>query len=98
MGSHPAVTPADGSVPRFTRIDGNALAGALGDLGDLDLTTATAECRACGAAEMLAAAVVERDDDGVIVICRSCTHTLFSLVWTRGRMRIELGSLAALRF
>ena len=97
MGTHPEVTPADGSAPRVAHVDGNALAGLLAGLADLDTTAAMVECRACGTSAPLAAAVVEMDDAGTIVICRSCTHTLFSLVRGPDGVRLDLGSLVSVR-
>ncbi len=97
MGTHPEVTPADGSAPRVAHVDGNALAGLLAELSDLDVTTAIVECRVCRTSAPLAGTVVEMDDAGTIVICRSCTHTLFSMVRGADGMRVEMGSLVSVR-
>jgi predicted aconitase with swiveling domain len=74
-------------VVKVGRLDGNALAGLMGELFTGDITLATGECGSCGSSAVLATAVVELDDAGAIVLCPSCRRTLFSIVG--GTLRIE---------
>ncbi|CAD6008199.1 DUF6510 family protein [Agreia sp. COWG] len=78
------------------RVDGNAAAGALGEILRLDVTTAVAECRHCTASAALADAIVEQDAEGTIVLCRSCGHTLLTYVSREGRRYVEFAGLASL--
>lgn len=76
----------DHSAPRTDRLDGNAAVGVLGELFAVDITQARGECGHCGALGLLAEALTELDDEGVIVLCRSCGHTLLTYVHgPRGR-------------
>jgi hypothetical protein len=87
---------ADSREIPVTRFDGNAIAGPLGEIFRADMTMATAECKTCGAAMLLADTVVEMDDAGFIVFCPSCTHTLFTVVRGEKRTWIDLQGIAGL--
>ena len=76
---HPA-----GPVDPVTPLDGNVLAGRLGALFAVEVTTLVVVCGACGASGALAEAVVELDDEAAIVRCRACTHTLFTVLGDAG--------------
>ncbi|MCH6229528.1 DUF6510 family protein [Microbacterium sp. CFH 31415] len=77
-------------------VDGNALAGMMDDLLAGEITVMTAVCGGCGSAGPLAETVVELDDTAAIVRCRSCTHTLFTVLRTDGRTRVVIGMLREL--
>ena len=79
-----------------TRVDGNAAAGPLGEILRLDITTAIGTCRHCGSSSPLSEAIVERDDDGVILLCRSCGHTLVTYLSRAGRQYLEFAGLLSL--
>lgn len=83
------------NVP-VSRVDGNAAAGPLGEILRLDITTAIGTCRHCGSAAPLSEAIVERDDDGVILLCRSCGHTLVTYLSRAGRQYLEFAGLLSL--
>ncbi|KQM59567.1 MULTISPECIES: DUF6510 family protein [unclassified Agreia] len=83
------------NVP-VTRVDGNAAAGPLGEILRLDITTAVGTCRHCGSAGPLSEAIVERDDDGVILLCRTCGHTLVTYLSRAGRQYLEFAGLKSL--
>lgn len=61
-------------------VDGNAVVGALQDLLAGDLSMLIVECGGCHTAAPLAEWRVEADRDAFIVRCRSCTHTLWTLI------------------
>lgn len=78
------------------QLDGNVLAGALMSLFGPDATMLTVECGGCGAVARLAEAVVEQDDVAAIVRCRSCTHTLFTVLEQRDEVRIMVESIRSI--
>lgn len=61
-------------------VDGNAVVGALQDLFAGDLSMLMVECGGCHTTAPLAEWRVEADRDAFIVRCRSCTHTLWTLM------------------
>jgi hypothetical protein len=75
----PAVHP-DSGVVAIGRLDGNAAAGTLSEIFSIDVTAAIGECGHCSTRAALAEAITELDDDGVIVLCRSCGHTMLTYV------------------
>ena len=78
------------------RVDGNALAGVLSEVFEGDVTALIGVCGGCGAAAPLAQTVVELDDVAAIVRCRSCTHTLFTVLRDAQGARVVLASLREL--
>jgi hypothetical protein len=78
-------------------VDGNALAGLLSDVFAGDPTMILGTCGGCGAVAVLAEAVVELDDVAAIVRCRSCTHTLLTVLSDGDAVRVILGTLGELR-
>ncbi|WP_129336409.1 DUF6510 family protein [Cellulomonas endophytica] len=94
-GPHPP-RPGAGTPAGRPPVDGNAAAGLLGEVLAVEVTTAVAECRGCGAHAPLAQAVVEVDAAGALVRCRGCTRTLLTVLHVPGGVRLEVGCLAAL--
>ena len=70
------------------RLDGNAAAGALGEVFALEITTARGTCASCGATADLGAVVVYAHAPGTVLRCPACTAVLVRLV--RGPDRIWL--------
>ncbi|WP_374947782.1 DUF6510 family protein [Agreia sp.] len=87
--------PQQANLP-VSRFDGNAAAGPLAEVLRLDITTAVGTCRHCSTAAALSEAIVERDADGVIVLCRSCGHTLVTYISRDGRQYLEFAGLLSL--
>jgi len=79
-----------------TRVDGNALAGMLESILKSDPTMLVVTCGGCGTAATLAEVVVELDEVCGIVLCRSCTHTLFTVMRDGGDVRISFARLDSL--
>jgi DNA-directed RNA polymerase subunit RPC12/RpoP len=79
-----------------SRVDGNAAAGLLTEVFAVDVTTMRGACGACGSAGPLAEAVVELDDVAAIIRCRTCTHTLMTVLRTDDGVRLVIGSLREL--
>lgn len=78
-------------------VDGNVLAGLLGDALDGDVTLLVGVCAGCGAVAALAETVVEIDDVAAIVRCRSCTHTLLTVLRDDHGVSVVIGMLHELR-
>lgn len=80
------------------RLDGNAVAGALGEVFALEITAAVGTCASCGATAEVGAVVVYAHAPGVVLRCPACTAVLLRLVrgpdrlWldARGLSRLEL--------
>ncbi|KHK96030.1 hypothetical protein LK09_16905 [Microbacterium mangrovi] len=66
-------------------LDGNTLAGPLGDLLRFDVTTARVRCTGCGTVAELGTAHLYRSDAGSVARCRDCGHVLVTLVETDDR-------------
>lgn len=74
-------------------VDGNAVAGMLWDVFQADVSGLIGVCGGCGTSAPVAEAVVEIDDAAAIVRCRSCTHTLFTVLREGERVRVVVGTL-----
>lgn len=78
-------------------VDGNVLAGLLDDVLEGDATTMIGVCGGCGARGALAETVVEIDEVGAIARCRSCSHTLLTVLRDEDGVRLIIGTLRELR-
>lgn len=78
-------------------VDGNAIAGLLAEALEGDATTLVGVCRECGSRASLAQTLVELDDFAAIVRCRTCTHTLFTVLRQDGVLRLVIQSLRELQ-
>ena len=74
-------------------LDGNAAAGILSDIFVGDVTSVIGVCGGCGDVAPLAEAVVELDEFAAIVRCRSCTHTLVTVLREPEQTRVVFGTL-----
>ncbi|MGN6324554.1 DUF6510 family protein [Pseudolysinimonas sp.] len=77
----------------MTDLDGNALAGVLGDLLAGDPTTMRAECAGCGAESVIAELVVTLDDRGGVARCPHCTVVMLDI----RESRLDVRGIRALR-
>ena len=78
-------------------LDGNALAGPLGELFSFDPTSSEGECRHCHDSAVLARAVVYPDPSGFVVRCHACGEVLLTLVRSAERTWLNLNGIAGLR-
>ncbi len=78
-------------------LDGNVLAGPLGELFAFDLTETTGECRHCGDTSVLARALVYPDPSGYVVRCSACGDVLLAIVTTEKRTWLDLSGVAGLQ-
>jgi ribosomal protein S27E len=69
-------------------VDGNALAGTLGEVFVHEMTTARIACNGCGKAEPIGAEHAYMHAPGIVLRCSHCNDVL--LVLTRGGGRLLL--------
>jgi Zn finger protein HypA/HybF involved in hydrogenase expression len=78
-------------------LDGNVLAGMLGELFTMDITTAVAECVSCGSTGPIARVHVYADAPGVTARCPACGQAMFRLVRGPGRAWLDLRGITCLQ-
>ena len=78
--------------------DGNALAGPVGDLLRVEVTTAIGRCAGCGRTAPMAEVRVFDHAPGVIARCPICDQVLLRLVHGPGRAWLDLRGLTYLQF
>ncbi len=78
------------------RLDGNALAGLLGELAGMEPTTVRCVCGGCGSSAMVAEARLYVDAPGAVMRCPSCEEVLFVVVEADGRYVVGLDRLRSL--
>jgi hypothetical protein len=76
------------------RLDGNALAGLLGEVFALELSGARVACGGCGEIAELGAEPVYQHAPGAVVRCRSCDAVLIVVVRGGGRYWLGLSGTA----
>ena len=72
------------------RLDGNAIAGMLGEMLSVEATTIVARCVGCGADRALGSAVVYVNCPGAVVRCSGCDAVLMRFAHIRGRLVADL--------
>ncbi len=73
------------------KLDGNAVAGSLGEVFSFEVTMAQYACGGCESTDRLGGAMVyEVRDLGIIVRCPSCDNALIRLANNRGRHMVDL--------
>jgi len=75
------------------KLDGNALGGMMLELFGVEMTTAIAVCRSCGATGAFADVDVYMHAPGPVVRCRTCESVLMKIVRGNGRTWLDLGGL-----
>ena len=78
--------------------DGSALAGPVGDLFRVDLTSAVGCCTACQHTAPMAEARVFDHAPGIVARCPTCDQVLLRLVQGSGRAWLDLRGLSYLQF
>ena len=81
------------SVP----LDGNTMAGALGELFAVDVSAAVVECAGCGHTGVVAEVVVYADAPGMVARCPQCSGVLMRLVRSARSAWLDLGGVVCLR-
>ena len=79
-----------------TSLDGNAAAGALGDLFAFDVTMAVSTCAICRDARRIAELRAYLDAPGVVLRCASCSAAQLRLVRSGDRAWLDLRGIEVL--
>jgi len=88
----------DIEVPRGDRhLDGNAAAGLLREIFEVEMTTAVVVCAGCGAGGPVGTTVVYAAPIGTVVGCAGCGRWLIRVTRVRGWCCVDLGGVADLR-
>jgi hypothetical protein len=78
-------------------LDGNTMAGALGELFAVDVSVAVIECAGCGHTGVVAEVVVYADAPGMVARCPSCSDVLLRLVRSERRAWLDMGGVVCIR-
>lgn len=78
-------------------LDGNVLAGRIGDLLSFEATTAEGQCDACADISVLARAAVYPHPMGFVVRCRRCDAVLMVIVERDDRSTLSMPGLRWVR-
>jgi DNA-directed RNA polymerase subunit RPC12/RpoP len=79
------------------RLDGNAAAGALGEVFSFEATTAEYACGGCGRVAHIGEAMAHMSEIGTIVRCPKCDNVLIRLAHNRGRLWLDLRGIRYLQ-
>jgi len=80
-----------------SHLDGNMLAGTLGELFTVDVTTAIGRCASCGTSGAIAQAHVYPDAPGMVARCPACSEVVLRLVRGSDRAWLDLRGLTCLQ-
>ncbi|WP_336214029.1 DUF6510 family protein [Nonomuraea sp. LPB2021202275-12-8] len=78
-------------------LDGNVLAGPLGEIFSVDVTTATGRCASCGQVAALASLRVYGPGPGLVARCPGCEEVMLRLVRGPGAAWLDLRGIVSLR-
>ena len=81
-----------------TRLDGNAVAGLLGDVFAVEMTAALVLCAHCGAAGAVGAEHAYMRGPGVVLRCPGCSGVIMRFAHVRGRLVADLRGVAQMEF
>ena len=80
-----------------SRVDGNALAGPLGRVFSVDVTTAGLTCVGCGRQQVLAALEVYDGGPGLVARCSGCRDVMIRVATTGSSMYLDLRGTVSMR-
>jgi len=86
--------PTDGGA---TPVDGNVLAGPLGEIFAVDVTVSVSRCGGCGQEGTVAQLVVYGPDPGWVGRCPGCSAVVLRVVRAPDEAWLDLSGCAALR-
>lgn len=81
----------------MTHVDGNILAGPLGELFAVDVTVATTQCVSCGQTDAVAALMVYANAPGMVARCPGCGEVVMRLVRTPAGASLDLRGCVTLQ-
>jgi hypothetical protein len=79
-------------------VDGNAFAGALGEIFAFDPTTALGGCNACGDVRPLAGSLLYSPGMGTVLRCAGCDNALITVVRSPDGISFSTTGLNWIRF
>jgi len=79
-------------------LDGNAMAGDLGEVFAVDVTAAVATCAGCGRAGVVAELRLWRRAPGIVARCPGCEDVVLRLVRAPDRVFLDLHGATRLEF
>lgn len=80
-----------------SHIDGNALAGPLSEVFEVDVTVAAVRCEACGDTAVLAQAIVYEKPHALIARCSACDAVLMMVLQKSDATEIDFSGVAWMR-
>jgi hypothetical protein len=80
------------------RVDGNAMAGALGEVFVREMTAARIACGGCGKVEPVGAEHAYMQAPGIVMRCCHCDSVLVVVTHVEGAYRFGLGKAKWLEF
>jgi Family of unknown function (DUF6510) len=78
-------------------LDGNVIAGALGEIFAVDVSLGVVECAGCGHTGLVAEVVVYADAPGMVARCPECSDVLLRLVRAPNRVWLDMSGVVCLR-
>jgi hypothetical protein len=78
-------------------LDGNVLAGPLGEVFAAEVTSAALQCASCGTSGVIASARVYTSGPGLIARCPACGEVMMRLVRGPGRAWLDLRGVTCLQ-
>jgi len=78
------------------KLDGNAIAGVLGEIFAVEMTVAEGTCAGCGNVAPMGAVDVYVNAPGIVVRCSACTQVLMTIVRGRDRTWLDLSGVRRL--
>jgi DNA-directed RNA polymerase subunit RPC12/RpoP len=73
-----------------SKLDGNAMAGDLGEIFAFDVTAARYTCAGCGQAEAIGALMLWGQEMGRVARCPHCDDVVLRLVQANDRVFLDL--------
>jgi hypothetical protein len=78
------------------RLDGNAVAGLLGEVFPFEMTMASTVCATCGALDRVGALLVYERAPGAVVRCAHCENVQMRIASDDGRYWLDLRGVSCL--
>jgi hypothetical protein len=78
------------------KLDGNAIGGLLGEIFNLEMTSAESTCGGCGTVNAVGRVDVYLNAPGAVVRCPACEQVLMRIVHGPGRYWIDLSGISCL--
>ena len=78
------------------KVDGNAIAGVLGEIFAVEVTQTVGTCGACGNSGRMAELAVYLTDHGAVLRCLACGEVLIKVVQGRDRTWVDLAGIRRL--